>query len=106
MEKVEVVKTKIFKDEKGIPITINGTNRNILCDYVVMAIGSDADSEIVNSFNLDLDKRGKVDIDKVGNTSRLGIFAGGDVAGIKGTVAWAARSGRNAAYEIINYLDK
>ena len=106
VEKVEVVKTKIFKDEKGIPITINGTNRNILCDYVVMAIGSDADSEIVNSFNLDLDKRGKVDIDKVGNTSRLGIFAGGDVAGIKGTVAWAARSGRNAAYEIINYLDK
>ena len=106
VEKVEVVKTKIFKDEKGIPITINGTNRNILCDYVVMAIGSDADSKLVNSFNLDLDKRGKVDIDKVGNTSRLGVFAGGDVAGIKSTVAWAARSGRNAAYEIINYLGK
>ena len=34
------------------------------------------------------------------------IFSGGDVAGTKSTVAWAARSGRNAAYAIIKYLNE
>ena len=32
------------------------------------------------------------------------IFAGGDLAGCKGTVAWAARSGRDAANGIKEYL--
>ena len=37
-------------------------------------------------------------------TSRKGVFAGGDLIGTKATVAWAARSGRNASEEIIKYL--
>ena len=87
-------------------VNVEGSNYEIDCDYVMMAIGSVADSELVNTFKVDLDKRGKVDIDKVGNTTRKGVFSGGDLAGTKGTVAWASRAGRNAAYEIIKYLNK
>ena len=43
-------------------------------------------------------------IDKNGKTSDEKIFSGGDIAGTKGTVAWASRAGRNAAYAIIEYL--
>ena len=37
-------------------------------------------------------------------TSKQGIFAGGDISRSTQTVAWAARSGRNAAEKIENYL--
>ena len=37
-------------------------------------------------------------------TSKKNIFAGGDIAGSKATVAWAAKTGRDAAYKIIENL--
>ena len=39
-------------------------------------------------------------------TSMEGVFAGGDLIGIEQTVAHAARSGRDAAYNIDLYLTK
>ena len=36
-------------------------------------------------------------MDEYGKTSNPKIFAGGDIAGTKATVAWAAKSGREAA---------
>ncbi len=39
-------------------------------------------------------------------TSREGVFAGGNLAGAKDTVAWASRSGRDSAKSIIKYLEK
>ena len=51
-----------------------------------------------------MNAKGKIQIDKYGKTSSKKVFAGGDVAGVKGTIAWAARSGRNSAYAIIDYL--
>ena len=35
-------------------------------------------------------------------TSDEKIYSGGDLAGMKGTVAWAAKSGREAAKSILN----
>ena len=43
-------------------------------------------------------------MDEKNRTSKAKIFAGGDIAGCKGTVAWAARSGRDAANAIDEYL--
>ena len=37
-------------------------------------------------------------------TSIPNVYAGGDVAGERATVAWAARSGRNAANKILEKL--
>ena len=70
-----------------------------------MAIGSHPEESIVNSLGLELDKRGRILIDKDGHTSKEKVFAGGDLAGTIGTVAFAARAGRDAAYAIMKYLN-
>lgn len=77
--------------------------QNISCDYVIMAIGSHP-QRLVKKLDLELNDKGRILIDKNSMTSDSKIFAGGDIAGIKSTVAWAARSGRNAAYSILDYL--
>ena len=69
-------------------------------DYVIMALGSKT-SEIVSKLGLELNKWGNIKIDEKYRTSKEKIYAGGDLAGIKGTVAWAAYSGREAAKNIL-----
>lgn len=109
VEKVEVIKTELVKkgdDDRLSPVNIEGSNYYLSCDYVVMAIGSHPESNIVNTLGLELDKRGRILIDKDGHTSKEKVFAGGDLAGTKGTVAFAARAGRDVAYAIMKYLNK
>ena len=109
VERVEVIKTKLVKkdnSERLFPTNIEGTNYYLSCDYVVMAIGSHPESSIVNSLGLVLDKRGRILIDKEGHTSKEKVFAGGDLAGTTSSVAFVAKSGRNAAYAIMKYLNK
>ena len=57
---------------------------------------------------MDIEKTqsGKIKIDNDGHTSSEKIFAGGNVAGSKATVSWAAKSGRSAAKSIIDYLNE
>ena len=106
IDSIEVINTKLIHDEKGIEILqdIKNTNKKLKCDYLIKAIGQHPDEKIINSLNLKLDENGKIDIDGNGITSNPKIFSGGDIAGIKSTVAWASRSGRNAALKIIEYL--
>ena len=68
-----------------------------------MALGS-MPEQFTNDLELDLDKYGYIIVDEKNRTSKAKIFAGGDIAGCKGTVAWAARSGRDAANSIDEYL--
>ena len=108
VEKIEVIKTELVKKEEEdrlSPVNIEGSNYYLSCDYVVMAIGSHPEESIVNSLGLVLDKRGRILIDKDGHTSKEKVFAGGDLAGTKGTVAFASRTGRDAAYAIMKYLE-
>ena len=92
-------------DGKKKPTPKEGTEKIIPCDYVIMAIGSHPE-DYVESINLDKNERGRILINKFGETSNEKVFSGGDIAGSNGTVAWAARAGRDAAYSIINYLNK
>lgn len=68
-----------------------------------MALGS-MPEQFTNNLELDLDKYGYIIVDEKNRTSKAKIFAGGDIAGCKGTVAWAARSGKDAANSIDEYL--
>ena len=68
-----------------------------------MAIGSKPE-DFVKKLGLELNKWGNIKINEKGQTSNQKIYAGGDLAGCKGTIAWAARSGRGAAKNIIKYL--
>ena len=53
---------------------------------------------------LNTDKYGYITVDENYKTSVDKVYAGGDLIGTKATVAWAARSGRNAAEKIIESL--
>ena len=109
VEKIECVKMELKQKENETrlsPVEIPNSNFTIDLDYVVMAVGSKPESNILEKLNLELTDRGHIKIDKNNQTSNPKIFAGGDLAGAKGTVAWASRSGRNAAYSIMNFLQK
>ena len=69
-----------------------------------MALGSTVDNNLIRMLDLELTDRGTIKIDNNYKTSRNKVFAGGDLAGSKGTVAWAARAGRDAAEAIKEFL--
>ena len=103
VEKVELIKTKLVKKEgetREVPVNIENSNYQIDVDYIVMALGGTVSEETLY-LDLEHNKWGNIIIDENGKTSDDKIYAGGDVAGVKGTVAWAARSGREAAKNIL-----
>ena len=106
VEKLELIKTELVQKEgetRLVPINIEGSNYEIDTDYVVMALRSNVSEEVLE-LGLTLNKWGNVIINEKYQTSNPKIFAGGDLAGCKGTVAWAAQSGRNAADSIKEFL--
>ena len=109
VQKIECIQTELVQKEgenRKSPVNIEGSNYYIDVDYIMMAVGSKPEEKLLSSLELELNSRGRIKIDKNNMTSVEGIFAGGDLAGAKSTVAWAARSGRDAAESIIKYLEK
>ena len=112
-EKVEFlfntnVKQIIKKENisKAYLVTNDGFKFIYPCDYVFFAIGSKPNEKINKKLGLKLDVDGYIKTDKKQMTSMKGVFAGGDLTGTERTVAHAARSGRDAAYNIDLYLTK
>lgn len=106
VEKVELIKTELIQKEgetRLVPVNIPNSNYIIDVDYIIMALGSKP-ADFVNKLNLELNKWGNIKINENYQTSDSKIYSGGDLAGIKGTVAWAAQSGREAAKSIIRNL--
>ena len=106
VKQVELIKTELVQKEgesRKVPVNIENSNYIMDIDYIVMALGSESE-EFVKNLGLELNKWGRIQIDEKNRTSSSKVFAGGDIAGAKGTVAWAARSGRDAAYSIMEYL--
>ena len=103
VEKIECIKTKLIKKEgelREVPVNIDYSNYEMEIDYVVMAVGSEVEKELINKLGLKINKWGYIEVNEEHQTSKKGIYAGGDLVGDKGTVAWAARAGRDVA-EII-----
>ncbi len=106
VEKVELIKTKLIQkegDSRLSPVNIENSNYQVDVDYIVMALGSKP-QEYVKDLRLDLNKWGNIQVDEEYKTSNPKVYAGGDLVGMKGTVAWAARSGREAAKNIIKNI--
>ena len=106
VEKVELIKTKLVKKEgetREVPVNIENSNYIIDVDYIVMALGGTVSDETL-TLGLTLNKWGNILVDEKYQTSISKIFAGGDLDGTKGTVAWAERSGREAAKNIKKFL--
>ena len=109
VEKIECIKTELIKVEEENrlkPVNIEGSNYEIPVDYVVMAIGSKPEEALLNSLDLKTNKWGYIETDENNRTSDEKVFCAGDISAETSTVAWASRSGRNAAENIDKFLEK
>ncbi len=101
---IECIKTELIQKEgekRLSPVNVEGSNFVLDIDYVVMAIGSMPEENVINKLGLECDKNGYIKVNENYETSMKNVFAGGDVAGTKSTVAWAARAGRDVAEYIL-----
>jgi len=107
VKQIECIQTELIQkdgEKRLSPVNIDGSNFELDMDYVVMAIGSMPEEKIVNSLGIECDKNGYIIVNENHETSMKNVFAGGDIAKDKSTVAWAARAGRDVAEYIISNL--
>ena len=87
------------------PLPIAGSEYEIACDVVVVAVGARANPLLTATEpDLKLNKYGYIEIDPRGQTSLPGVFAGGDIVRGSATVILAMGDGKTAAAEIDKYL--
>ena len=94
-------------DESGrrSPIEVEGSDFNIECDVVIMALGTSPNPLIASTTaGLETTRRGCIAADEQGRTSREGVFAGGDTVTGAATVILAMGAGRRAAKAIDEYI--
>ena len=94
-------------DEKGRrrPVPVEGSNWVLDCDAVVIAIGTSPNPLIRNTTkNLATTKKGGIEADENGQTSREGVFAGGDAVTGAATVILAMGAGKTGAKSIDQYI--
>ncbi len=101
---LECIRTKLGEDDsRGYrkPVDIPGTEHIIDADCVIMAVGNSADEELVNKCGLKCDRKGRLEVDpETCETSRPGVYAGGDAVTGPLTVISAMGAGRRAAVAI------
>jgi glutamate synthase (NADPH/NADH) small chain len=88
------------------PVPIEDSNFIVDVDTVVVAIGNSSNPLIPRTTSgLDTNKWGNIIADdETGQTSRKGVFAGGDIVTGGATVILAAGAGKKAARAIDEYL--
>ena len=88
------------------PVEIKGSNFILDVDVVIVAIGQGPNPILTSTTpDLELRKSGNIVADEeTGQTSRKGVFAGGDIVTGAATVILAMGAGRKAAKAIDDYL--
>ena len=87
------------------PVPIQGSNFTIDADVVVVAVGAQANPLLSGATpDLKINKWGYIEVDDNLQTSKPGVFAGGDIVRGSATVILAMGDGRNAAIAIDKYL--
>lgn len=87
------------------PMPIEGSEFEFDVDTVIMALGTSPNPLIpTTTKGLDTNKRRCIVADEIGQTSREGVFAGGDVVTGSATVILAMGAGKEAAAGIDKYI--
>ena len=87
------------------PIPVAGSEYDIDTDIVVIAIGQGPNPVLtLTSPDIMLNKRGNIITDEAGKTSKIGVFAGGDIVTGAATVILAMCAGKVAARAMDEYL--
>ena len=89
------------------PVPIEGSERVIPCDTIVVAVGTRANPLLTSSSpDLALTTRGYLAADEHGMTNLPGVFAGGDIVRGSATVILAMGDGKRIAGTIDDYLNE
>ena len=87
------------------PVPVEGSEFEIETDTVIMALGTSSNPLIAKTTaGLETTRRGGIVTDETGETSRPGVFAGGDAVTGAATVILAMGAGRTTAKAIDNYI--
>ena len=87
------------------PVVVEGSDFELECDVVIMALGTSPNPLIASTTDaLEVSRRGCIVADDWGQTSRKGVFAGGDTVTGAATVILAMGAGRKAATAIDRYV--
>ena len=87
------------------PVPVEGSEFDIEADMVIMSIGTSPNPLISSTTpNLETNKWNCIVADDNGQTSRKGIFAGGDAVSGAATVILAMGAGKKAAKAIDEYI--
>ena len=106
-EGVIFIDTKKIDDERKTIVNIEGSEKLMQADSVIIAISQSPKNNIVsNTENLDVNKHGLLLTDEVGHTTREGVFASGDVVTGAKTVVEAVANAKKVAKSIEEYCNK
>ena len=105
---IELIKQELGEpDEKGRrkPVAVPGSNWVLDVDTVIIAIGTSPNPLISSTTEgLNTTRKGGIEADEKGQTSREGIFAGGDAVTGAATVILAMGAGKTGAKSIDEYI--
>ena len=105
---IELVRQELGEpDEKGRrkPVAVPGSNWVLDVDTVIIAIGTSPNPLIKSTTEgLAVTRKGGIEADEKGQTSREGIFAGGDAVTGAATVILAMGAGKTGAKSIDEYI--
>ena len=105
---IELIKQELGEpDEKGRrkPVAVPGSNWVLDVDTVIIAIGTSPNPLIRSTTEgLATTRKGGIEADEKGRTSRQGIFAGGDAVTGAATVILAMGAGKTGAKSIDEYI--
>ena len=105
---IELIRQELGEpDEKGRrkPVAVPGSNWILEVDTVIIAIGTSPNPLIRSTTEgLAPTRRGGIEADEKGRTSREGIFAGGDAVTGAATVSLAMGAGKTGAKSIDEYI--
>ena len=105
---IELIRQELGEpDEKGrrSPVAVEGSNWVLDVDSVIIAIGTSPNPLIRNTTGgLTFTRKGGIEADEGGVTSREGVFAGGDAVTGAATVILAMGAGKAGAKSIDEYI--
>lgn len=109
VKEIECIRNRLGEPDtsgRRRPVPIEGSNFRIPIDVVVVAIGNSPNPMIATTTSgLEVEKHGNLKTDpETGKTTKVGVFAGGDVATGAATVIQAMGAGKKAARAIDEYL--
>ena len=83
-----------------------GTEREIACDLVLLAMGFTGAERgpLLTDLGVEFDSRGNVARDGAFTTSVPGVFVAGDAGRGQSLIVWAIAEGRSAAAAVDEYL--